>query len=106
MLGSAVSSSTPNDFQPSSHIGQRGSRPAMKFHARTGPAIGCPYDAVGMQRALHSAIGLPSISSSALWMLLFLMPADGNKLHKSFPRSYCTTHRVEGEYYLPACIAR
>ena len=38
--------------------------------------MGCPYDAVGMQRALDSAIGLPSRSTSALWMLVFLMPAD------------------------------
>jgi hypothetical protein len=48
----------------------------MKFHALPGPAMGCPYDAVGMQRALDSAIGLPSKSTSASWMLAFLMPAD------------------------------
>jgi hypothetical protein len=35
----------------------------MKFHALGGPAMGCPYDAVGMQRALDSAIGLPSRSN-------------------------------------------
>jgi hypothetical protein len=29
-----------------------------------------------MQRALHSAIGLPRRSISALWMLGFLMPAE------------------------------
>src|SRR5579862_7753272 len=77
MLGSAVSSSTPRDFQPSSHMGQLGSRPLMKRHAPgPGPAMGCPYIAVGMQRALDSAIGLPSRSASALWMLVFLMPAE------------------------------
>ncbi len=38
--------------------------------------MGCPYDAVGMQRALDSAIGLPSRPTSASWMLVFLMPAD------------------------------
>ena len=38
--------------------------------------MGCPYIAVGMQRALHSAIGLPRRSTSALWMLAFLMPAE------------------------------
>jgi len=38
--------------------------------------MGCPYDAVGIQRALESAIGLPSRSTSALWMLVFLIPAD------------------------------
>ena len=76
MLGSAVSSSTPNDFQPSSHMGQRGSRPLMNRQAAPGPAKGCPYEAVGMQRALASLIGLPRRSTSASWMLGFLMPAD------------------------------
>ena len=38
--------------------------------------MGCPYDAVGMQRALASAIGLPRRPTSASWMLAFLMPAD------------------------------
>ena len=38
--------------------------------------MGCPYNAVGMQRASDSAIGLPSSSTSASWMLAFLMPAD------------------------------
>ena len=64
-LGSAVSSSTPTDFQPRSTIGERCSCPLMNRHAWRGPAPGCPYDAVGMQRALHSAIGLPSSSTSA-----------------------------------------
>src|SRR6266496_6755738 len=76
MLGSAVSSSTPKDFQPSSHMGVSGSCPLMNRHARSGVTWGCPYPAVGMQRALHSAIGLPSRSMSALWMLGFLMPAE------------------------------
>jgi len=38
--------------------------------------MGCPYMAVGMQRALDAAIGLPRSSTSASWMLVFLMPAD------------------------------
>jgi hypothetical protein len=76
MLGSAVSSSTPNDLQPSSRIGVRGSCPLMNRHAAAGPAIGCPYDAVGMHRASHSAIGLTRRSTSASWMLGFLMPAE------------------------------
>src|SRR5262245_17997397 len=75
MLGSAVSSSTPRDFQPSSHMGQIGSRPLMNRHARTGP-LGMAYDAVGIHRALASAIGLPSRSTSESWMLVFLMPAE------------------------------
>src|SRR5437899_8382291 len=76
MLGSAVTSSTPKDFQPNSHMGVLASRPLMNRHAAPGPAMGCPYAAVGMQRALDSAIGLPRRSTSALWMLAFLMPAD------------------------------
>ena len=48
----------------------------MNRQARAGPTMGCPYAAVGMQRALDSAIGLPSRSTSASWMLGFLMPAD------------------------------
>src|SRR5437870_11411786 len=76
MLGSAVSSSTPKDFQPNSHRGVLGSCPAMNRHAAKGPAMGCPYAAVGMQRAPDSAIGLPSRSTSASWMLAFLMQAE------------------------------
>ncbi len=76
MLGSAVSSNTPTDFHPSSHIGSA-DRPLMNSHALSpGPTRGCPYIAVGMQRALDSAIGLPSRSTSASRMLAFLMPAD------------------------------
>src|SRR5215203_1411571 len=74
MLGSAGSSSTPKDFQPSSPIGV-GTRPLMNRHAKAAPP-GKAYVAVGMQRALDSAIGLPRSSTSALWMLVFLMPAD------------------------------
>ncbi len=76
MLGSAVSSSTPRDFQPSPHMGARGSPPVMKRHAALGPAMGCAYAAVGMQRALDSAIGLPRRPMRASWMLRFLMPAE------------------------------
>src|SRR3954469_20440419 len=76
MLGSAVSSSTPTDFQPNSVMGHSGSCPLMKRHALNGWTLGCPYPAVGIQSALHSAIGLPSRSMSASWMLLFLMPAE------------------------------
>src|SRR6266851_9222542 len=76
MLGSAVSSSTPKDFQPNSHMGQLGSRPLMNRHAWPGVTRGCPYPAVGIQRALDSAIGLPRRSTSALWILVFLMPAE------------------------------
>src|SRR5215204_5146759 len=74
MLGSAVSSSTPNDFQPNSHMGVLGSCPLMNLHASSGCPKACV--AVGMQRAVDSATGLPSRSISAPWMLAFLMPAD------------------------------
>src|ERR1700733_12341596 len=73
MLGSAVSSSTPRDFQPSSHIGVV-ARPVMNRHAEPGPPMA--YVAVGMQSALDSAIGLPRSSTRASLMLVFLMPAD------------------------------
>ncbi|GAA5023171.1 hypothetical protein GCM10025734_80070 [Kitasatospora paranensis] len=65
MLGSAVSSNTPRDFQPSSHMGVEDC-PVMKRHAPPGLPMGCPYPAVGMQSALESAIGLPRRSTSAL----------------------------------------
>jgi hypothetical protein len=38
--------------------------------------MGCPYIAVGMQRASDAAMCLPRSSTSASWMLVFLMPAD------------------------------
>jgi hypothetical protein len=39
------------------------------------------YVAVGMMRALDSAVGLPRSSTSASWMLSFLIPAE---LRRSF----------------------
>jgi hypothetical protein len=42
MLGSAVSSKTPRDFQPSSHMGVLGFRPVMNRQAGPGRRIGCP----------------------------------------------------------------
>ena len=63
MLGSAVSSSSPNDFQPSSHKGLF-AFPRIASHAFP-PPPGKGYIPVGTNRALDSAIGLPSKSSSA-----------------------------------------
>src|SRR4051794_20013989 len=57
----------------------------MNRHAWRGPAMGCPYNAVGMQRAFDSAIGLSSSSTSASWMLVFLMPADVRRSFKLPP---------------------
>src|SRR6266545_4838003 len=48
----------------------------MKLHAISGLTWGCPYCAVGIQRALELAIGLPRRSTSAWWMLAFLIPAE------------------------------
>jgi len=75
MLGNAVSSSRPSDFQPKSLIGD-GDFPETKRHADAGVHIGCPYSAVGMHRALHAAIGLPRRSTSAPWMLAFVIPPE------------------------------
>src|SRR5271165_1989695 len=80
MLGSAVSSSTPRDFQPSSHIGVVAC-PLMNRQAPAAPP-GLAYDAVGMQRALHSAIDLPRRSTSALWIRVFLTPAEVSRNFK------------------------
>src|SRR6476469_3399520 len=97
MLGSAVSSSTPKDCQPSSHIGQLGSCPLMNCHAFSpGPTQGCPYIAVGMQRALDSPIGLPSRSTSASWMLAFLMPADVSRSFMLPPGVMLQTRTFDG----------
>jgi hypothetical protein len=68
MLGSAVSSSTPNDFQPNSHKGVEADAQISRQAMPAPP--GMAYAAVGMHRALDSAIGLPSRSTSALWTLL------------------------------------
>src|SRR5580692_8463321 len=75
MLGRAVSSNTPKDFQPNSHMGQIGCCPLISRHAWPAPP-GKAYAAVGMQSALDSAIGLPSRSTSASWMLVLVMPAE------------------------------
>ena len=86
MLDSAVSSSTPTDFQPRSHMGD-GDWPAMKRQAEAGVHMGWPYSAVGMHRALESAIGLPSKSTSASRMLVFVTPPD---VRRSLTLASCT----------------
>src|SRR6478672_12578857 len=76
MLGSAVSSSTPTDFQPRLTMGWS-EVPLMNRQAPApGPTLGCPYCAVGMHRALESPIGLPSISTNASRMLGLVTPPD------------------------------
>ena len=51
MLGSAVSSRTPTDYQPRLVMAELGSWPAMKSQVVPGVHIGWPYCAVGMHRA-------------------------------------------------------
>ena len=42
---------------------------------------------MGMQSALDSAIGLPSRSTSALWMVVLVMPLDVKKDLHAAPES-------------------
>ena len=87
MLGSAVSSSTPIDFQPRSTMGFS-DFPLMNRQAFSpGPTHGCPYCAVGMHRALESAIGLPSSSTSVSRMLVLVTPPDVRRSFKVPPDS-------------------
>ena len=58
MPGRAVSSRTPTDFHPSPVMGL-GDCPLTNCHGPPGSPYGPPYPAVGMQRALASATGLP-----------------------------------------------
>ena len=62
----------------------------MNCHALApGPTQGCPYCAVGMHRALESAIGLPSRSTSASRMLVFVTPAGREKKLQDVSRFEC-----------------
>ncbi len=90
-LGSAVSSSSPTDFQPRPTIGSV-SRPLAKRSADSGPHIGWPYWAVGMASAVHSSIGRPSSSSSAAWMVGFVTPADVSSSFKETSRGGCAAY--------------
>jgi hypothetical protein len=74
MLGSAVSSSNPNDFQPNSQKGSPND-PQITLRAISAPPA-MAYIAVGTKRALAASIGLPRRSTSALWMLVLLIPAE------------------------------
>src|SRR5215207_5474997 len=88
MLGRAVSSSRPTDCQPRSHMGA-GVWPATKRQAEAGVQLGWPYSAVGMHRAVESAIGLPSRSTSASRMLAFVTPPDVSSSFKMPPGLEC-----------------
>src|SRR5206468_3133954 len=61
-------------FQPNPHIGLEVVPLMNRKTCEGSPGKGCTP--VGMQRALDSAIGLPSSSTSASWMLGLLMPEE------------------------------
>src|SRR4030095_4712173 len=90
MLGSAVSSSTPTDFQPRSTIGLSEFPLMNRQGPAPGPTLGCPYCAVGMHRALESAIGFSRTSTHTWWMLAFLTPAEVRRSLKMPPDSSAT----------------
>ena len=75
MLGSAVSSRTPRDFQPNPHKGLAAD-PRDQPVTRRQLRLGMRMIAVGMHRALHSAMGLPNRSTSESWMLALVMPPE------------------------------
>ena len=53
-----------------------GGWPEMKRQTEAGVQAGCPYSAVGMHRASHSAIGFPRRSTNASRMLGLVTPPD------------------------------
>ena len=59
----------------------------MKRQTEAGVHMGWPYSAVGMHRALDSAIGLPSRSTNASRMLAFVTPPD---VSRSLTIASCT----------------
>jgi len=83
MLGRAVSSSKPSDFHPNSQKGSPND-PQITFRDIAAP-LRMAYIAVGIKSALASAIGLPSMLTNALRMLVLLMPAD---VRRSFMISF------------------
>src|SRR3954453_4471726 len=93
MLDSAVSSRTPTDFHPRSHIGP-GDLPEMNRQAEAGVHMGWPYSAVGMQRAPESAIGLPSRSTRASRMLGFVPPPDVRRSFMLPPGGFLQASRL------------
>jgi hypothetical protein len=64
-----------------------GDWPATKRQAEAGVHMGWPYSAVGMQRALESAIGLPNRPTRASQMLGFVTPPDVRRSFKMAPDS-------------------
>ena len=66
----------------------------------------------GMQSALASAIGLPSRSSNALWILAFLMPAEVSSsfmlplLDDFMEAVYRYRFRVDNVKLTSGCVSR
>ena len=87
IVGSADSSSRPSDFHSIEVMPPHGGRPLTNPRAETGPHIGCPHCAVGMHSAVASAVGLPSRSTSASRMLVFVTPPDVRRSFKMPPDS-------------------
>ena len=68
-------------------MAELGSWPAMNSQAVAGVHMGWPYCAEGMHRALDSAIGLPSRSTSASRILGFVTPPE---VRRSLTLASCT----------------
>src|SRR3954451_18456014 len=90
IVGSAESSRSPNDFHCIEVKPPHGGMPLTNPRAETGPQLGCPHCAVGMQRAVASAVGLPNRSTSARRMLVFVTPPDVSRSFKIPPESRAT----------------
>ena len=77
MVGRAVSSRTPTDFHPRSVSPvASGQRLAVDIHTVSGKHAGWPHWAVGINSAVLSAKGLPSILSSSSRMLSLVTPPE------------------------------
>src|SRR5262249_18948507 len=101
-LGSAVSSSTPKDFQPNSHKGVSAC-PVIRRQAVPGPPMA--YVAVGTKRASDSEIDLPKRPTNASSMLELVMPSEVRRSLMSPPTVSAPTHqdrdgRTQAQAYL------
>src|SRR3954462_8209077 len=70
----------------------------MKRQAEAGGHEGWPYSAVGMHRALESSFGLPSRSTRASRMLVFVTPPDVRRSFKLPPEGVDVGENVLGAY--------
>src|SRR6478735_6530731 len=84
-VGNAESSRSPNDFHSIEVRPPHGEMPLTNPRAETGPHLGCPHCAVGIQSAVASAVGLPNRSTSARRILVFVTPPDVSRSFKIPP---------------------